>query len=739
MEIPGLFASPRARRMNSSLRATPRKRWGILSTALLLTIAAASLKVRASAYRNSYKLNVTPLVTVDEDRPVLSPSKFAFPASDAASCQVARKRVPALQKELALLVDVAVQTAAENYVAHRAPTSSVGEAWDEFAMGLFMAGDAAAATWSELKGLSAEWDAEHLGNAGVFLIYLSKPADGQTFLNCAYSLGDRSPYLFEALSTASRQLGRNDDARSSIDLAEQLTPADPFINIEQYISNTGGLPPSSPPQQSSDQLEIALSGVRQHAQNVINVLSLSAEEYNAIAGGADKEVTPQELSRDYSIINTQVSVCGNAVKAARSSRDDRQYNRALVSCVHSYIGVSVSLVGFFTGYHEGKSESETITSSARIVPRIAFWAKVLYMDRKALAQELKNGKYGFDFTYVSETQYRERANAAVLNKRGASLADNEKFCGELIAAYTAWEGEVSQRLNRGAAHFDTVAQAVMLWGQRELLDTRGYAVTTLANLKPITGMGSKELFPGVNAAYGLLVSRVIDAHSAGSLAANLEEDASWFKLREGTVRASLALQRTEIENYNCSAIHEAYLKKLAEDAYEEYLKKLQADMLGDIQAGYDATANCEVSMGPVTWSIDDSGKTEVTGKFKVIYKPLDGKIKTSFKNGQWTGVSVGGVTVLDGLLGGKERFPPFVGKADGTLFLEHNPHTGKLDGGIAIKGALGLGAKGKILLFGKPTEFGIGCYPGKISAKFYARAFYDHVLDYVKADISGTK
>ena len=55
-----------------------------------------------------------------------------------------------------------------------------------------------------------------------------------------------------------------------------------------------------------------------------------------------------------------------------------------------------------------------------------------------------------------------------------------------------------------------------------------------------------------------------------------------------------------------------------------------------------------------------------------------------------------------------------------------------------------LGRRGWVLrkkrqIFGKEWGLGAACYPGSASVKVYARALYDHTVDYIKADMTGAK
>jgi hypothetical protein len=247
----------------------------------------------------------------------------------------------------------------------------------------------------------------------------------------------------------------------------------------------------------------------------------------------------------------------------------------------------------------------------------------------------------------------------------------------------------------------------------------------------------------VNGYYQAILRTLLDPEAPFGLAKYLKSRGEWFIKSREVITKYIVEEKRAIETgnghsphgyvihegYSCAQVRQEYLKLLAEEAWKEHLQTLKERLAGDFQTDFSA-ATCEGSIGPLTFSVDDTGKGTISLKKKDAFKGLDLKGKASIKNADFAGASIG--------VGGSGSPEPFVNvKGDATLFIEKNKSTHQWNGGFALSASLGLGIKRDIRVLGRQLGVGVACYPGTPSVKFYARAFYDHAIDYIKAVMAG--
>ena len=150
----------------------------------------------------------------------------------AADCVEARKEAWAFLLELEPQLDAQARSQSETFVAQRSGSLSIGEAWESVMTGAYLEDDLELAAWAALKGAREQSTPHALANAGTLLLYIEKTELGMALLHCAESLGDRSPYLYEALASGYQDLGDALSAQQYIEKARAMAPDDPYLEAE---------------------------------------------------------------------------------------------------------------------------------------------------------------------------------------------------------------------------------------------------------------------------------------------------------------------------------------------------------------------------------------------------------------------------------------------------------------------------------------------------------------------------
>jgi hypothetical protein len=735
--------------------------------------------------------------------PLLPKPVAVFPAGDGAYCGVAHGLAPKLLVEIEATIDPALRAAAEKYVAGRDRAASPAKAWDDLAMAMLLTGDAEAATWCGLHAIALQWTCQFTTNCGVYLFYCGRLQEALAMLECAYSNGCRSPYLLEALAALFRRLGKSEASKQYVVLAQELAPQDPVLNVERHQAETGELPPNTPPPASGDCLDEAMTELLAHARRVTaSIDNLVANIARIEADRDSQQWLDRYVDLLHRRLELRVKAAKATYERAQMSLEEYQrtvgkgqpfnaegharymrmmWNLALQSCIDNHLQLTRDLIDTFAG--------EDVENGPGL--KLAFWGDVLYQDGVELAKEQKLvwdasdhrheisseehcSLRGLDHTfwisyaqscYAAGQEYKrdfdacnELHDAEAL--RACMVRAAEKQCTAVSAAYDRLVQQSTERFDLAAHHCQLVATAMLQWGQREVLQSRDYAQRHFACMRFAADEPRNIPMPdGTKTTESASQRRIVQGYyddllnhlrnptcATWGLAKWLREQGEWFAQRRNDSEQRFALEKQSIEQgtgggygatRGCAKVRQAFLELLAQEAWQQYLTDMQEQMQGDFQVKYDATANCEGAIGPVTFSVDDTGKSSSSLKAKNFWQGLDLKGKASIKDAAFAGGSIGlGSSASDFF----KDYPPFVGKAEGTVFTEINKQTGKMDAGFSLTAALGLGVKAKgVNLFGSKFDLGIACYPGSVSAKFQARAFYDHAVEYVAALIDGGK
>ena len=735
----------------------------------------------------------SPGATQPQDSGLITPTPD-YPAGDPASCKAAHNLVPVLLKEISAQVDPATHAAVRKFVGGEGASVPLPKAWDDCGMALMMQGDPLGASWCGLNAITIQWTPDVVANCGVDLIKLGKNDEALALLNCAYASGDRSPYLFEAMATLYRNIGKKDKTIQWIDLAAASAPDDVFIVVEQSLAHTGAPPPASPPKppaSNADGLDEPLAELEAHARSEIRTIQNLGRKLDTIEKDPQtKKFRDAMLAIHIKTIEKFVNAARDGVKRARLTPEDYQKmfmhgngtvdakmfagyqrttrNMALLGCIEMYMMFTDELVQVMSGRSVDGPGWHAL-----------FWGNVLYMDPVALEQEMKQ-KYGGAKDHDGEiysgnaaswgpldhglwiTYWKAFDDSDKVRKNDEDICDkikDDKACHDclvkaeaanclrVMAAYNEMAAKAKVRYDDSAHHFQLVARGEMMWGQRELADSRDYALRYLPKMKFVAAStrpyaaGQPSEVQGynrvINVTWKALRERVLKVdHPTWSLAKYVHSEADAFTNDRASEMKNFATEWEAIAHGTkgsqfggCEGVVKEAMDILAQEEWEDYLKELQSQLSEDFEAKYDPTVHCQSAIGPLTFTIDDTMKT--TGEYKVedaLGGGIDLKRSLSTDRGKFAGGEVAA---------GAEAGEGVLVEGQTSVFVEKNERTGNWDAGFGVQGKLGLGVKAGMNVFGHKIELGIACYPGTVSAKFYARAAFDDAVSLVQAAING--
>src|SRR3989338_2733515 len=401
-------------------------------------------------------------------------------------CQRARARALALLAELEAGLSPQAKSAAEQYVAKPGPGVDAVKAWGDYAAAALLADDVPVAAWAGLKAAEIRWNGETATNAGIYLYHLGKVEEALQLLNCAYEMGYRSPYLFEALAVIHQTQGNNAQARQAIQQAQQAAPDDTIIETEASFIQTGQPPPPRPPQRDPDGLDGAVRELEEHAERALNLIKIQADELDRSLPPDSNVRQFQQIAADY--INSMVQIARDQTRDARATADPTlrqlKINGALATCIHGYAQISDTLLSF---------PDNTLTSGSALL----LWADALGLDAPVLAREahapvnlfgygsggLAQGAHD-DYRRDKDAAYREYTQRVhACDGNACNIRENARWCGVWKQLYEGWENASRQRHNTAARAFDRIATRRIIEAENEYLQLRDYAVRQLRKMR----------------------------------------------------------------------------------------------------------------------------------------------------------------------------------------------------------------------------------------------------------------
>jgi tetratricopeptide (TPR) repeat protein len=680
------------------------------------------------------------------------------------SCQVARKDALAILKELDSNIPSAAQAQAEQVVAKHNRTTTLARAWDDFAAVANLHGKSAYASWAGLKAVQLDWQPTYVTNAGIFFFSFGRNKEALELLSCAYDMGNRSPYLLEALAAVHRRTGDTAKAKQEIQQAQDMAPDDRIINLEVSLLNTGH-PPSE--RQPTEALDRCVASVEKRARSAVSSMKGMTDKLDRLSSDLPAS---RFMAIDASLFQKEIEILRQQVQAVRTFSKgagpaspaqarlmlQNRYNNVLLTCIGVYVLTTDTLLNF----------PSMISVDGM---GVLFWADVLQMDPKSFADEqhadsevsyrpgdlmspklaiAAQRRYGNDLRSADIEETRQlhacKSNACQIRAEAA-------FCATWRQLYNQWQTESLARFDRGAHNYDHVSARTLGAAATEILDARNFAAHTFNDMRfekssvPSSGHSAGAVNPAeqtlraLNMQYHTFLNRQFSKSSPMGTAKFLSDEGENFVKERTYVEGELAREAVKLEE-KCQPIEKRMLELLAQEEYQEALKMLADKMAGDIDAKWDPKVNCEFSVGPFSVTIDDTSEKGLQGKYawkeKTFWEGPNGEAKGSLagtgnasfdKNGQFVGAS-GNVTAgVEGNTG------PFVGKAEISLvggYKEKNDSSsGGIEAGVDLKASLGLGVK--------RGPLAAACYPGEADVHLDARALVDDAAAYYRALSNG--
>lgn len=674
--------------------------------------------------------------------------------ASSPTCQTARSTTDALLTELQSAVPAAIRGSIEQASAKPGPGVSAAKAYGDAAAAYMLVGNHAVAAWAGLKAAQISWSGETVANAGVYLFHFGKTEDAKQFLLCAYSSGNRSPYLLEALAVVHQAGGNTGDARRYINEAAQAEPNDVMIETEASYINTGGPPPSRPPRPEPDSLDEAIAELEAHANRATRIIKSQADAIDqAIPDAKAREVA--QISIDY--ISKQVPMAREQARAARSTPAagrPMMITTALSMYISMYAQISDTMLSFL--------DTTEINGSPILV-----WSDVVRIDPPALQREQEGGwkepirwsMHGqgvalsqpplTTFTKDKEAGYRDHnAREDACRDNPCRVRENARWCGVRSELFRRWEDASRQRHNAAARRFDQVATRYVIAAENEYLQLRDYAVRQIQKMKfppPVQGMSLEKLtIDAINTNLKLVYDKHLAAETNGGIgmATYLRDRAKWFETERTDIDEMLKIEAEDIRT-SCEAPMREFLELLAQEEWQAYLDHLRDRLSWSVQPKNEGSFPCETSIGPLTIEADlnkpGEGKMDLKWKGKtfsgggnVVFGPggptfgAGGSAKTS------------GVTLTGGVdssgnagTGGGFGYGPFQGKAKVSYTSKVSPWNNREYLGIKLKGSAGLG-----LSNGPKGQLGMKCFPSSGSVTIYPRAFYEDAVKYLSTPSS---
>jgi hypothetical protein len=676
-----------------------------------------------------------------------APESVVFPAS----CQTSRALARRLLEELAQTLSAEAKSSPTQYVAKPGPGVSAEKAWSDFAAGAALFGDVTLATWAGLTAADVEWTGETVTNAGVYLFYLGKAQEALQLLICAYAMGERSPFLFEALATVHHKLGHTNEATQAITRAHRLAPDDRLIETTKSFLTTGR-PPAASSQSQQDPLDAAIRELEAHAARALNDMKRLSE-------AVDRSLPDSQARAQYDIQATYFrDLLEQARDQARTARRaDARTREHLIN----------SVLSLYIAFYAAMTDALLTFPSSMTGSPVLFWAGVLSLDAPALARESRrdalawsmHGTPGPALAQGAKDAYNsawERGYAAFTARERACgseeclIRERARWCGEWKPLYERWENDSQVRHNKAARSFDRIATRTVIDAENELLMARDYAVRQVKQMKfpKAPGMDLEKMtLQGINAT----LSHLFDKHlssSGGALgtAGYVQERATWFEVERTGMDSDLSTEAEKLKGY-CEPVMAAYLELLLQEEWQAYLEHLRDRIAWGIQ-GQAETGEfpCDVGGGPFKLTADlnkpGEGKMDIKWSRKGNPISITGSVGVRQDQTVVVGVGVSGKKSWDrdpgpdsievsakgdSVLGPAPEaggcYGPFCGKAKVNLTNKVSPWNSRDYLGIKLKGSAGLGLR--------QGSAGFACYPSNGSVTFYPRAVYEDTIRYL--------
>lgn len=655
----------------------------------------------------------------------------AAQAAEPQGCAGARERAAELLAEL------------EKEVRAAPPPKSLSE----HAAAALLAGDLKLAAWAGLKAAEAGWNGKTVADAGIYLRHLERNTDALRMLNCAYTLGYRSPYLFEALAVVHKAQGKGEEARQAIAEAQRLAPGDPIIEAEASFIETGKAPPAPQPD-ANDALGRCIAALERHSQRVLAVRKQNHRRHDRLQNSDHRQKAfAGELQIHQNLIKNVRDVAANARRAG----DAIQHNVAIGQCATAYF----MLAGFLLdSYYWLDSGFELV-----------FWADALGLDAQAFVRDLPCGSPGnrcddrgspslsllsrsaedrrhFGREEATRQYWRdiEGCNAIKGDSSGCRLKARARECAANKALIEQWAGVRQQRVNTASRNFDNQARHVVSLAEGEVGAAREFGVGLLRDLrkggpsfpgpdgKPFDafGFGVQQ----INSGYVMLLQQHLLA--GGKVEQFLQERGRWFVQQRAGIEGGIVVAKRGHDQMCEPVMLELRMEQL-EEQYQAYLEHLRDRMGWGVDSRVDTRFPCDFSMGGLALKADLSDLGESKFSYKATRGSYSGSVEVGPDGPRFSGSATGkirGVGVgfdSSGKVSAKGGYGPFAGKGDVSFTTATNPWNNREYLGVRLRGSAGFGAGSK------GGGASASCYPSSGEVTIYPRALLEDLGSYFAA------
>lgn len=653
-------------------------------------------------------------------------------------CTAARDQVSRLLDELSADVPDDVERLARDYVARDPQADTTAEAWDNLAAAAMLKGDLYLSAWVGLNSVKAEWSPLHITNAAIYLTNIGKDPEALQLLNCAYGMGYRSAYLFEALATIYDGSGDGQKANEYITQAQQLAPDDPILEVESALMS-GGSPPLSSVEddRSSERMAIlnqAYEELEAHIKDVSSrrwqhneyVLQIFPDRLHDVydSGGrirVSEEVT-QSILENYNPKQNKLwaDEFGEGLTLEEyHAFADSEFNNILARLIELYIhqtGLSIGL---------------------RSAPAYApiFWSKVIQITPEQIITENASPNWEKHLAQGAEDEFTDAFWDA--QSKHASCGVSQ---AELRSKYEAFASQAESRYNLAASSFDVVAKEEMELTEKELSQARDYVTRYVNAMRVSEIQGDDSEVVSEEKAYQQEARDRAIKYYQGLVEYNLDPAVEFgggtAKWLSGEARNYLLSKKSvlySLEHWSSVLLHEGGvgspfedcqlsedeidIQDMTEEEYQAYLAELLQRMAGDIDSDASGTLDCNVSIGPVSLSANfKERKTSVSWDWGAGDTPLDHEPTVTLNPDRTVSIEIEPKV---------KRSIEVDGKSGGVA----------VEGGITVsqrfdevrvhgKGGIGVGA----------ADLSAACYVVEVSSTIKARSVLETAWQYLEAD-----
>jgi hypothetical protein len=651
-------------------------------------------------------------------------------------CRAARDTAMKLLDQIDQDVTDEVRSAAAEHVSGRELAMPEAKAWSNLATGYLLGGDDRLAAWAALSALKLDWSGLNLTNAGVALLHHNERRAALMLLRCAFRLGYRSAYWFEAMAAAELAGGKRARARRHIEAAARLAPDDIAIAAEAELL---GVEPRPTPDEGdvNKHIGVASREFRKHARQVMEALETWAAEldaYEAAAGFPRDRYREKWLAQRREEYRAYIRFLKDHFYFSDDERMRKNrlhfHNIFMLGCVMHYLRMTAAFLDapdqmhadwWFWAEATGKSPTAYISKLKKEVRR---FDKPVKRHFKEPLAELTSYDPGFSELCMLlnsdrgdwiEGEHRAEQKVARLPRQTPepklkrARLEYCRTCRELLSAYKA---ATQRKMPPRLRNTDRVAHRWLFVAETYMYDAHDYATRTMKYL----WTDEKGKPPKVVTPDGKQIASDAEERMIETINGFYSENMTWGMRYFVDVQLYRAETNKNIHDLLLESAHSIFndgpcspieLEKLGteltKEEYEAMLKELEERMKEALEGEWKFKPHCDLPFGSTV------NLLEGTYEQKGAAGPVT--VQGDFKRGRLTGV-----TVENGVNGSISSHG-VAAKGKLALLGKYDVNKKRWDGRLVASGSVGLG----VTVAGE----GIACYPGSAGLTLHLRKFLE--------------